>query len=173
MAMRHVPRTAEWCQAPHDTFVPQFAEPQDKQWFSIAPMDYKRRVGERIRAAREDLGLRLVDLSQRTGGVLTVQRINAYENGDRMPKQAEAVILAKALGKTAAYLLALNDSETPMTATEERLLRNWRTLNERDRMEIFRQVEALAMANRDPVQDRVVERHLPIPKTAALKRVKR
>lgn len=136
-------------------------------------MDYRKRVGERIREARNDLGLRLVDLSQRTGGILTVQRINAYENGDRMPKQAEAVILAKALGKTASYLLGLNDSEEPMTATEERLLRNWRTLNERERMEVFRHVETLALASRDPVQDKVVERHLPPPKVTAHKRVKR
>jgi transcriptional regulator with XRE-family HTH domain len=136
-------------------------------------MDFKKNVGGRIRRAREELGLRLVDLSQRTGGVLTIQRINAYENGDRMPKQAEAVILAKALGKTAAYLMALTDSETPMTATEERLLRNWRTLNERERMEVFRHIEALAMASRDPVQDRVVERHIPVPKQIAHKRVKR
>lgn len=104
---------------------------------------------------------------------MTVQRINAYENGDRMPKQAEAVILAKALGKTAPYLLGLNDSEEPMTAIEERLLRNWRTLNERERMDVFRHVETMAMASRDPVQDKVVERHLPPPKVTANKRVKR
>lgn len=140
-------------------------------------MDFKKRVGDRLRSARKDLGLRLVDLSQRTGGVLTVQRINAYENGDRMPGQDEAVILAKALGRPAAYLMALSDSEEPMTATEERLLRNWRTLNERDRMEVFRHIETMAMTNRDPVQDKVVERHLPmpkaLPKTTAHKRVKR
>lgn len=140
-------------------------------------MDYKNEVGRRIRAARDELGLRLVDLSQRTGGVLSLQRINAYENGDRMPSQAEAVILSKALGKSAAYLMALTDSETPMNTVEEKLLRNWRTLNEREKMEVFRHVEALAMASRDPVQDRVVARHLPlpksIPKAAAAKRVKR
>lgn len=154
-------------------FVPGFAEPEDKQAVSIGGMDYRKHVGERIRAARKELGLRLIDLAQRTGGVLTHTRISAYENGDRMPKQAEAAILSKALGKPASYLLALTDSETPMTATEERLLRNWRTLNERDRMEVFRHIEALALTNRDPVQDRVVERHLPIPKATAPKRVKR
>lgn len=136
-------------------------------------MDYKNEIGGRIRRAREGKNLTLAELSIKTGDVLTLKRINAYENGDRMPGPAEVVALGKALGVRPAYLMAIDDVQIPITAQEEALVRNWRTLNERDRMGIYRRVETLAMANRDPAADSQVEKHFPIPKAVAPKRVRR
>ena len=126
-------------------------------------MDYKNEIGRRIRSAREEKGLTLADVSKRTDDVLTLKRINAYENGDRMPGPDEVVILAKALGKRPAYLMALDDTQLTISALEEKLIRNWRTLAERERMEFYRQIEAAAMASRDPVPDSIVEKHLHLP----------
>lgn len=171
------PRIAEFMQVGAQKIVPQNGEPSLNQLVTICGMDYKNEIGRRIRAAREQQGLTLAEVSQRTGDVLTLKRINAYENGDRMPGPDEISILAKALKRRPAYLMALDD---PQTALEEKMVRNWRTLNERDRMEFYRQIETLAMASRDPVQDAVVERHLkhppasggPMPRRAAAKRVR-
>lgn len=138
-------------------------------------MDYKKEIGRRIRAARGEMTLS--DLAQKTGDVLTLKRINAYENGDRMPGPGEVVILAKALRVRPAYLMALEDHQLPISPQEETMIRNWRTLTERDRMAIFRKIETFSMASRDPVSDAQVERHIPasvpIPKVAATKRVRK
>lgn len=139
-------------------------------------MDYKSEIGARIRRARTDKNLTLEELSVKTGDLLTLKRINAYENGDRMPGPAEVVTLAKALQVRPAFLMAIDDTQLPISAQEEALVRNWRTLNERDRMEFFRKIQTMALQNRDPMPDQVVGMHIPVPrplKQAALKRVRR
>lgn len=129
-------------------------------------MDYKNEIGRRIRKAREDRTWKLEDLSRETGDVLTLKRISAYENGDRMPGPSEVVILGKALGVKPAYLMALDDTDLQLTRTEEALIRNWRTLSERQRMDYFRDLEGKAMLARDPVSDARVEKALPPPPKA-------
>ena len=126
-------------------------------------MDYKEEIGRRIRKSRDLAGMTLIEVARKTGDLLTLKRINAYENGDRMPGPAEAVTLAKALGVRPSYLLAVDDTQTPITQQEEALIRNWRTLNERDWMALFRQVETMAMTSRDPVPNARVAQHLPAP----------
>lgn len=123
-------------------------------------MDYKKEIGRRIREAREEKGWSLAQLSQKTGDVLSLQRIGAYEIGDRMPGPSEAVILAKALGKRAAYLMALDETQTPISPQEEKLVKNWRTLTERDRMHFYREIEQMAMVSRDTLES-TGERKLP------------
>jgi transcriptional regulator with XRE-family HTH domain len=120
-------------------------------------MDYKNESGERIRRARLEKGWTQEELSRRTDDVISLKRISHYEKGRRMAGPEEAVILAKALGKRTAYLMAVDDVQLPISVQEEALIKNWRTLNERDRMDLFRKVEALAMANRDPVPNQRVE----------------
>lgn len=140
-------------------------------------MDYKKEVGRRIRQARDEKGWALRELEAKTPGI-DLKRINAYENGDRMPRQAEAVILGQALGKRAAWIMAIDDVQIPISLQEEALIRNWRALPERERMEIYRRVETMAMTYRDPVSDAQVERHLgatphKLAKVAATKRIKK
>ena len=168
MAIRHIRRNAEMCQYPCADSLRRNGEPERNQTDTLRGMDYKNEIGRRIREARDAKGWTLGDLSVRTEDRLDPKRINAYENGVRMPKPAEVAILANALGKRAAYLMALEDE------MEERLLRNWRTLSERERMEIYRKVEAMSLTARDPVSDQVVEKSLPrAPKTVAAKSVKK
>lgn len=116
-------------------------------------MDYKTVIGQRIRSARLERKLTLADLSRQTGDVLSLKRINAYENGDRMPGPSEAAVLGKALGEKPSYLMGLDDSQVQMNKLEESLVRNWRALSEKDRMEFFRKLETAALQNRDPVSD--------------------
>lgn len=138
-------------------------------------MDYKKEIGRRIRAAREEKGWKLRELAEATEGVVSVSRLNNYEHGTRMPGPSEAVRLGRALDKRPAYILGVDDVQIAITPLEESLVRNWRTLSEKKRMEYFRHIEVDALQNRDPVQDTKVEKHLPIPKpkTVAAKRVKR
>ena len=116
-------------------------------------MDYKNECGARIKRLRLGKSLTLAELSTKTGDLLSPTRISNYETGERLLGQQEAVILAKALGTRAAYLLAVDDIQTPITPQEEAMIKNWRTLAERDRMDVFRHVQALALQSRDPAVD--------------------
>ena len=120
-------------------------------------MDFKQEIGRRIRKVRLEKDWTLAELAQKTSDVLTLKRINAYENGDRMPGPSEASILAKALGVRAAFLMAVDDIQTPISPQEERLVKNWRTLSERDRMDFYRQIETRSLQSRDPAADLRVE----------------
>lgn len=124
----------------------------------IAGMDYKKEIGARIRRAREDRRWSQAELARETGDLLSDTRIGNYEVGFRMPGPAEIVILGRALGVKPSYLMALEDSQVQITPKEEALIRNWRTLSERDRMAVFRDLETKAMQNRDPVPDHEVAR---------------
>lgn len=128
-------------------------------------------VGARIRELREAKGWTLAALSVKTGDVLTLQRISAYETGERMLGQAEAVILAKALGSRPAYIMAVDDVQTAISPQEESLVKNWRKLNERDRMKVYRHIESEAFQAADPVPDSKVE-HMSAKGKAKVQRVK-
>lgn len=116
-------------------------------------MDYKKEIGQRIREARDSKGWTLEELSRRTGDGLAVSRISHYETGLRMPGPREAVILARALGRRAAWIMAVDDAQLPISPIEEAMIKNWRTLAERDRMETFRHIEAMAITSRDAIHD--------------------
>lgn len=74
-------------------------------------MNFKKESGKRIRAARANLdggrGVTLDELSRRTNGVLSASRISNYEQGLRLPKPQDALILGQALGVTAGHLMCL------------------------------------------------------------------
>lgn len=116
-------------------------------------MDYKKEAGRRLKKARIDKKLTLGELSKRTGGVLSTSRLGNYEQGTRMIGIEEALALRVPLGVKAAHLLCVDTDEGDMTAQEENLLKNFRTLPERDRNEYDRRIEVLAFAYREPVPD--------------------
>lgn len=149
---------------------------EENQPLTLRGMDYKTEIGRRIRTAREERGLKLRELAELTDNIVSVSRLNNYEHGARMPGPPEAVLLGKALGKRPAYFLGVDDVQTQITTQEEMLIRNWRALPENERMKIYRQLEHKALLYRDPVQDSVVEKHLPVPqkpKAVATKKVRR
>lgn len=175
--MNH-PRLVDVRQVPWSIYRPRIVDPLENQGLTIRGMDYKKECGARVAKLREERGWTLRELSTRTGDVLLPTRISNYETGERLLSQQEAVILAKALGTRPAFLLAVDDIQLPITQQEEALIRNWRTLPERERMEYFRKLEMLAMTYRDPVSEARVELHRipapqPMPKVAVHKKVKR
>jgi hypothetical protein len=85
LAMRHVPRIAEILQAPPHISLPRIGQHMENQPVTLYSMDYKTEIGRRIQRARIERSWTLSHLAQETGDLLTLKRINAYENGDRMP----------------------------------------------------------------------------------------
>lgn len=144
--------------------------PERNQALIMRGMDFKLEAGRRIRAAREERGLKLRELAELTDNLVSISRLNNYEHGARMPGPQEAVLLGKALGKRPAFFLGVDDVQTHISPLEEKLVRNWRTLPENVRMAIYRDVELKAMQHRDPIHNGQVEKHFP--KVAAAKRRK-
>lgn len=138
-------------------------------------MNFKKESGKRIRAARANLdggrGITLDELSKRTNGVLSASRISNYEQGLRLPKPQDALILGQALGVAASHLMCL-EGEEEMLPEESDLLRNWRALPENERNAYARRIQALALVYRDAVPDEKVE-HFSIKKTVKTANPKR
>lgn len=136
-------------------------------------MDYKDKIAQRIRSAREERGWKLRELADATDNIVSISRLNNYEHGARMPGPAEAVLLGEALGKRPAYFLGVDDVQLPISSEEESLIKNWRALPENERMAIFRGLEVQALRYRDPAQSHAVDRRLPpVPKVAVHSRRK-
>lgn len=154
---------------------PRFASPQivvslKNHGLTILGMDYPEEIGRRIRNLRDEKTWSLAELSRRTKDVLSRKRIQNYEAGVRTPGPAEAVILAKALGTRPAYIMAIDDVQTPITSQEESMVKFWRKLSEKDRMSYYRQLETLAMQNADPAADDRVARAVGKPPEVATKK---
>ena len=98
---------------------------------SQEPPSLNRRIGDRLRAARQAQGLSLAQLSERTGGLLTKSRISNYEQGIRRVSLEAAHTLAEALGSvTAAYLLCIEDGNL-LSDDEHRLVQSFRRSDRR------------------------------------------
>jgi transcriptional regulator with XRE-family HTH domain len=98
-------------------------------------MDLTKRIGQRLRAARQDQKLSLSELSGRTES-LSKSRISNYEQGIRRMGLEEAQELAVALGTvTPTYLLCLDDKD-PLSARERELVEYFRQADERGKATI-------------------------------------
>jgi transcriptional regulator with XRE-family HTH domain len=103
-------------------------------------MELTKRIGQRLRAARQALGLSLADLSSRTGS-LSKSRISNYEQGIRRMGLEEAQELALALGTvTPTYLLCLDD-KGPLSQDERYLVDRYREADTRGRDTILKIAE--------------------------------
>ncbi|RKT44386.1 helix-turn-helix domain-containing protein [Thiocapsa rosea] len=100
-------------------------------------MDLTKRIGQRLRAARQDQKLSLSELSGRTES-LSKSRISNYEQGIRRMGLEEAQELAVALGTvTPTYLLCLDDKD-PLSMTERQLVDYFRQADERGKDTIMK-----------------------------------
>lgn len=116
---------------------------------SVHVVDYAKEIGRRIRSARDNLKLTLVDLSAATNGLLSTTRINNYERGKRTPGPGEAILLARALAVASpAYLMCLEKGDS-MFLQEAELIHSWRQLPENERNKYVRSIKALALAFKD------------------------
>ena len=104
-------------------------------------MDYKTESGRRLKHRREELKLTLDALSKRTRGVLSLSRISNYEQGIRYMDPQAAIILARCLGVSAAWLMCVDDEST-MSEDERQLLQRYRTTDQRGRLTIKSVAEA-------------------------------
>jgi transcriptional regulator with XRE-family HTH domain len=106
-----------------------------------AEMDLTRKIGQRLRAARQSRGLSLSELSNLTG-VLSKSRISNYEQGIRRMGLEEARQLATALVRvTPTYLLCLEDTD-PLSNEERVLVERYRQADSRGRETILKVAEA-------------------------------
>ncbi len=103
-------------------------------------MDLTKRIGQRLRAARQEQKLSLSDLSGRTNS-LSKSRISNYEQGIRRMGLEEAHELSVALGTvTPTYLLCLDD-RGPFTDQEIQLVDYFRRSDDRGRETILELAE--------------------------------
>jgi transcriptional regulator with XRE-family HTH domain len=116
-------------------------------------MNYKKEAGRRLRDARQAKGLTLEELSAKVGRLLSTSRLSNYEQGLRMIGVQEALALYPHLGVEPAYLLCVDVVECEVTPQENELLRNFRSLPEKDRNDYARRIEALSLVYREPVPD--------------------
>jgi transcriptional regulator with XRE-family HTH domain len=99
-----------------------------------------KKIGQRLRAARNAHGYSLADLAARTNS-LSKSRISNYEQGIRRMGIEEAEELSNALdGLTPTYLLCLDD-KSPLSQDEWILVENFRKTDKRGRDTILRVVE--------------------------------
>jgi transcriptional regulator with XRE-family HTH domain len=106
-----------------------------------AEMDLTKKIGQRLRAARQSRGLSLSELSNLTG-VLSKSRISNYEQGIRRMGLEEARQLATALvSVTPTYLLCLEDTD-PLSNEERVLVERYRQADSRGRETILKVAEA-------------------------------
>ena len=88
-----------------------------------AEAELSRRIGLRLRAARQARRFSLVELAARTNGHYSKSRISNYEQGLRRLSVEGAECLAEALGNVnAAYLLCVNEDEATNFTQDELLL---------------------------------------------------
>jgi transcriptional regulator with XRE-family HTH domain len=130
---------------------------------------WKARVAERLRALRVRAALSQWDVDRETQGRITRSALGNYESGSRLPGIEEAQILGKLYNVPAFYILCLEEDTDVVLIdpTERQLMRDFRALPERDRMDYVRRIGALAVAYRDPVPDEKVAKHLPRKENSA------
>ena len=106
-----------------------------------------RRIGMRLRSARQARGLSMKQVSQLTGGRLGVSRIANFENGTRRPSIESAVMLAAALGNIPVpELLCLGGESAALRSDEARLLHRFRAVDPGKRRDILIAAAAVAAA---------------------------
>lgn len=113
--------------------------------------NWKERIGQRIRELRDLEGWSLSDLARRTGDRLQKSRLSNYEQGERMPGPAEAVILGAVFEVAPAHVLCLDDDMPALSKEEADLIRNFRALPENQRQEYSERIADMALIYKKPV----------------------
>lgn len=112
--------------------------------------------------------MKLRELEAAIDGLIKKNAINNYELGKRSPGVVEALAIAKATGDSAAHLLCVAE-EDELKKQELNLLRDFRTLNEKDRNAYARRIATMAIINRDPLPDEKLPPAWKAPKPSAPK----
>jgi transcriptional regulator with XRE-family HTH domain len=125
--------------------------------------EWRRRIGLRVKELRESRDWSLADLEKRLRGRLSKSRLSNYEQGIRLLGPEEALLLGAAFDVPPAYILCVDD-DMLLDKVERQLVKDFRALPERDRMDYARRIGGLAATYRDAVPDeRVAKFLLPAP----------
>jgi transcriptional regulator with XRE-family HTH domain len=127
-------------------------------------MNYNKKVGERLKKARESAGLSLKAASEALDGALIASRIGNYEQGTRKISHHALFLLADLYRESPAYLYYIDKGDS-MRIEEERLLNDWRALPENERRRFARNVAAAAIVHKDAVEDERAHPSVPKSKT--------
>ena len=111
------------------------------------------RIGRRLAQLRNEKKLTLEELAKATDDLLSKSRLSNYEQGTRRLAIEDAVILARELGSSAAYLLCLDDDKSDLSKDERTLISNLRSLPGQEQAAYRRRIATLALAYREPVPD--------------------
>lgn len=158
--MLHIPQSYTSrvaCQVP---FTHELCPTEQQPLATVASMAtsdaaWKRRIGKRLRELRDAEKWSLSEVEQRVQGKLSKSRLGNYEQGTRLIGLAESQLLADLYGVPSFYILCLegDDDMLVLDKSEQQLIKDYRTLPERDRAEYARRIAALANVYRDPVAD--------------------
>lgn len=115
-------------------------------------MTTKEESGARIKRIREKRDLTLQQVSDATGGAISVSRLSNFEQGTRMMSVDAAKAIAPVLGTTPEYLLTLTDIEPD--PQEVALIEFYRACDNRGKMAAIRVAEEqAAYAKNDQIQE--------------------
>jgi transcriptional regulator with XRE-family HTH domain len=109
-------------------------------------MEWMAEQGRRLKAARVAKGMTVEHLADMTGGDIKASRISNYEQGTRGMKPPQAIMLAKLLDVSPAYLLTLTE-DADLSERERALLELFRKADDRGKTAITRLAESECQAS--------------------------
>ena len=110
----------------------------------------QERVSQRLRDAREYLGLSQESVAEQLG--IPRASVSALETGKRKVSALELKQLAKLYKRPVSYFLAEQEVEEPEDTTVKALFRTTQALNPEDRQQVLRFAQFLRQAGRPPTQ---------------------
>ena len=119
-------------------------------------MDLASRIGKRIRAAREKMGLTQIEVAEKLG--LSGVGYGAFERGDSLIGLDYLLRLVQLLGRPITYFTE-QPSLPGLTAEEEELVRMWRQITMPEiRRFLWQSMEAASAVERELGAESVTER---------------
>jgi transcriptional regulator with XRE-family HTH domain len=96
------------------------------------PMDYQRRLGNRLRAIRQQQGLTLQQVEELSGGKWKAVVVGSYERGDRAVSVAKLAELGEFYNVPVSELLPKEDMPAPTTTAPSKVMLDLRRLSRSD-----------------------------------------
>lgn len=96
------------------------------------PIDYQRRLGNRLRAIRQQQGLTLQQVEELSSGKWKAVVVGSYERGDRAVSVAKLAELGEFYNVPVSELLPKEDMPSPTTTTPSRVMLDLRRLSRSD-----------------------------------------
>ncbi len=85
------------------------------------PTDYQRRLGDRLRAIRQQQGLTLQQVEERSSGEWKAVVVGSYERGDRAVSVAKLAELARFYGVPVGELLPVDERDAAAADIDEKV----------------------------------------------------